>query len=97
MIPTHPVFVPEMGMVLLKVGEGLAQLRTSLANRPAVLVPAPDGGDLLTQFPELASALLNPAIVNAAGGELALRNVGQCLIGHGCIVFFFKQKTAYEI
>ncbi|WP_281705102.1 DUF968 domain-containing protein [Aeromonas taiwanensis] len=85
MMPTHPVFVPEMGMVLLKVGEGLAALRTSLANRPAVLVPAPDGGDLLTQFPELASALLNPAIVNAAGGELALRSLGQCLIGHGCI------------
>lgn len=85
MMPTHPVFVPEMGMVLLKVGEGLVALRTSLANRPAVLVPAPDGGDLLTQFPELASALLNPAIVKAAGGELALRSVGQCLIGHGCI------------
>ncbi|MGE6139859.1 DUF968 domain-containing protein [Aeromonas rivipollensis] len=85
MMPTHPVFVPEMGMVLLKVGEGLAALHTSLANRPAVLVPAPDGGDLLTQFPELASALLNPSIVKAAGGELALRSVGQCLIGHGCI------------
>jgi len=85
MTPTYPVFVPEMGMVLLKVGEGLAALRTSLANRPAVLVPASDGGDLLTQFPELASALLNPSIVKAAGGELALHSVGQCLIGHGCI------------
>lgn len=85
MTPSHPVFVPAMGLVLLEVGEGLTQLRTSLANRPAVLVPAPDGGDLLAQFPELASALLNPSIVNAAGGELALRSVGECLIGHGCI------------
>lgn len=85
MMPTPPVFVPEMGMVLLKVGEGLAALRTSLANRPAVLVPAPEGGDLLAQFPELAESMLNPSIVKAAGGELALRSVGLCLIGHGCI------------
>jgi len=83
--PTQPVFVPEMGMVLLQVGEGVAKLRVALGNRPAVLVPATEGGDLLAQFPELASALLNPAIVKAAGGELALRSVGQCLIGHGCI------------
>nr|WP_277606829.1 DUF968 domain-containing protein [Aeromonas sp. MR7] len=72
-------------MVLLQVGEGVAKLRAALGNRPAVLVPATEGGDLLAQFPELASALLNPAIVKAAGGELALRSVGQCLIGHGCI------------
>ena len=72
-------------MVLLQVGEGMAKLRAALGNRPAVLVPASEGGDLLAQFPELASALLNPAIVKAAGGELALRSVGQCLIGHGCI------------
>ncbi|MCH7348568.1 DUF968 domain-containing protein [Aeromonas sp. MR7] len=85
MTPTQPVFVPEMGMVLLQVGEGVAKLRAALGNRPAVLVPATEGGDLLAQFPELASALLNPAIVKAAGGELALRSVGQCLIGHGCI------------
>lgn len=85
MMPAHPVFVPEMGVVLLKVGEGLAKLRTSLANRPAVLVPAPEGGDLLAQFPELTSALLHSAIVTAAGGELALRSVGHCLIDHGCI------------
>ncbi|MCE9936361.1 DUF968 domain-containing protein [Aeromonas salmonicida] len=85
MMPTHPVFVPAMGLVLLEVGEGLATLRSSLGNRPAVLVPACEKGDLLAQFPELASALLNPAIVNAAGGELALRSVGQCLIGEGCI------------
>jgi hypothetical protein len=83
--PTQPVFVPEMGMVLLQVGEGVVKLRAALGNRPAVLVPATEGGDLLAQFPELASALLNPAIVKAAGGELALRSVGQCLIGHGCI------------
>lgn len=85
MMPTHPVFVPAMGLVLLEVGEGLATLRSSLGNRPAVLVPACEKGDLLAQFPELASALLDPAIVNAAGGELALRSVGQCLIGEGCI------------
>lgn len=85
MMPTHPVFVPAMGLVLLEVGEGLATLRSSLGNRPAVLVPACEKGDLLAQFPELESALLDPAIVNAAGGELALRNVGQCLIGEGCI------------
>lgn len=85
MTPTPPVFVPEMGVVLLKVGEGLAALRTSLANRPAVLVPSPEGGDLLAQFPELAESMLNPSIVKAAGGELALRSVGLCLIGHGCI------------
>lgn len=85
MIPVHPVFVSEMGLVLLPVGEGVARLRSSLASRPAVLVPAPDGGDLLAQFPELDSALLNPAVVRAAGGELALRGVGQCLIGDGCI------------
>ncbi|MFM1688529.1 DUF968 domain-containing protein [Aeromonas salmonicida] len=85
MTPTQPVFVPEMGMVLLQVGEGMAKLRAALGNRPAVLVPASEGGDLLAQFPELASALLNPVIVKAAGGELALRSVGQCLIGHGCI------------
>lgn len=85
MMPTHPVFVPAMGLVLLEVGEGLARLRSSLGNRPAVLVPACEKGDLLAQFPELASALLDPAIVNAAGGELALRSVGQCLIGEGCI------------
>lgn len=72
-------------MVLLQVGEGVAKLRAALGNRPAVLVPATEGGDLLAQFPELASTLLNPAIVKAAGGELALRSVGQCLIGHGCI------------
>jgi len=83
--PTHPVFVPEMGMVLLAVGDGLAKLRSSLGNRPAMLVPATEGGDLLAQFPELASALLHPAIVKAAGGELALRSVGQCLIGDGCV------------
>ncbi|WP_265432583.1 DUF968 domain-containing protein [Aeromonas salmonicida] len=85
MMPTHPVFVPAMGLVLLEVGEGLVALRSSLGNRPAVLVPACEKGDLLAQFPELASALLDPAIVNAAGGELALRSVGQCLIGEGCI------------
>lgn len=85
MMPTHPVFVPAMGLVLLEVGEGLATLCSSLGNRPAVLVPACEKGDLLAQFPELASALLDPAIVNAAGGELALRSVGQCLIGEGCI------------
>ncbi|MFM1663425.1 DUF968 domain-containing protein [Aeromonas salmonicida] len=85
MTPTQPVFVPEMGMVLLQVGEGMAKLRAALGNRPAVLVPASERGDLLAQFPELASALLNPVIVKAAGGELALRSVGQCLIGHGCI------------
>ncbi|WP_324005262.1 DUF968 domain-containing protein [Aeromonas hydrophila] len=85
MMPTHPVFVPAMGLVLLEVGEGLATLRSSLGNRPAVLVPACEKGDLLAQFPELTSALLDPAIVNAAGGELALRSVGQCLIGEGCI------------
>lgn len=72
-------------MVLLQVGEGMAKLRAALGNRPAVLVPASERGDLLAQFPELASALLNPVIVKAAGGELALRSVGQCLIGHGCI------------
>ncbi|HGY1008147.1 TPA: DUF968 domain-containing protein [Aeromonas salmonicida] len=85
MTPIHPVFVPAMGLVLLEVGEGLAMLRSSLGNRPAVLVPACEKGDLLAQFPALASALLDPAIVNAAGGELALRSVGQCLIGEGCI------------
>ncbi|WP_346209327.1 DUF968 domain-containing protein [Aeromonas salmonicida] len=85
MTPTHPVFVPAMGLVLLEVGEGLATLRSFLGNRPAVLVPACESGDLLALFPELASALLDPAIVNAAGGELALRSVGQCLIGEGCI------------
>ncbi|HEA3088174.1 TPA: DUF968 domain-containing protein [Aeromonas salmonicida] len=85
MMPTHPVFVPAMGLVLLEVGEGLATLRSSLGNRPAVLVPTCEKGDLLAQFPELASALLDPAIVNAAGGELALRSAGQCLIGEGCI------------
>ncbi|WCH24864.1 DUF968 domain-containing protein [Aeromonas salmonicida] len=85
MTPIHPVFVPAMGLVLLEVGEGLSTLRSSLSNRPAVLVPACERGDLLAQFPELASALLDPAIVNAAGGELALRSVGQCLIGEGCI------------
>lgn len=85
MMPTHPVFVPAMGLVLLEVGEGLVALRSSLGNRPAVLVPACERGDLLVQFPKLASALLEPAIVNAAGGELALRSVGQCLIGEGCI------------
>lgn len=72
-------------MVLLQVGEGVAKLRAALGNRPAVLVPATEGGDLLAQFPELASTLLNPSIVKAAGGELALRSVGQCLVGHGCI------------
>lgn len=85
MTPTHPVFVPEMGMVVLQVGEGLGTLRSALANRPAVLVPAPEGGDLLAQFPELANAMLHPDIVKSAGGELALRSVGQCLIGDGCI------------
>ena len=85
MNPTHPVFVPEMGMVLLAVGDGLAKLRSSLGNRPAMLVPATEGGDLLAQFPELASSLLHPDIVKAAGGELALRSVGQCLIGEGCV------------
>ncbi|MGU5813888.1 DUF968 domain-containing protein [Aeromonas hydrophila] len=85
MTPSHPVFVPAMGLVLLQVGEGLAQLRTALANRPAVLVAATEGGDLLAQFPALTSALLNPAIVKAAGGELALHSLGQCLIDHGCI------------
>lgn len=85
MNPVHPVFVTNMGLVLLDVGEGLPQLRTSLANRPAVLVPASDDGDLLIQFPDLAIALLSPELVNAAGGELALHRVGQCLIGEGCI------------
>ncbi len=60
-------------------------MRTALANRPAVLVPACEGGDLLVQFPELATTMMAPAIVNAAGGELALRSVGQCLIGRDCI------------
>ena len=84
MTMANAVFVEALGLALVPLGDDLPAVRHQLSGKPVRLV-RDLGGDLLAQFPELASALLNPAIVNAAGGELALRNVGQCLIGHGCI------------
>ncbi|MFM4808564.1 DUF968 domain-containing protein [Aeromonas hydrophila] len=83
MTTSNAVFVEDMGLALVRLGDSLAATQRHLAGHPVRLV-RDHRADLLLQFPELVAALARAEVVNAAGGELLTANAGHCVIGHAC-------------